>query len=150
MPGCSFHDRKFVLHSAPVVAGAADIDSLVGIDMAGYEACAFIVSFGTITSGAATSIKIQMSSDNAVADAWADCEGTSITVLDTYDNKLVIAEIVNPQERYVRLFISRATQNSVVNLVLAELSGAGHKPVTQPTASVNTGAVRVSPIEGTA
>lgn len=128
-------------------AGATNINSDV-IDTAGYDGVRFKAAFGAIVSGAATSIKVQQGAASNLSDA-ADLAGTSITVADTDDNKLVISDIIRPQERYLRVATLRATQNATVDYMEAELYMARTEPVTQD-ATVATLEVFSSPAEGTA
>jgi len=140
---------KLVRHSAAVAAGTSAITPSAGIDMKGFDSCLFVAAFGTITSGAATSIKVQQSSDDGVADGYSDLTGTSVTVLDTYDDKLVYVEVVRPAKRYLKLIVSRATQNAVLDGITAILSGAHDVPTTHDT-TVATGETWIAPAEGTA
>ncbi len=137
---------------APVAAGSADVTDCDVIDMQNFEGCRFIVGFGTITSGAATSVKVQQAtaktSDTALTSG-ADLEGSGITVADTDDNKAVIIDIFKPRERYLQLRILRATQNAVVDFAVAEKYGARKLPVTKH-ADIATQEIHISPAEGTA
>lgn len=143
---------KTIRAHAPVAAGSSDITDATVIDMQGYEGVRFIVGFGAITSGAATSIDVQQAaaktSDTALTSG-ADLEGSKITVADTDDNTLVITDILKPRERYVQVQVQRATQNAVVDLIIAELYGAHKLPVTKDT-TVSTQEMHQSPAEGTA
>ena len=143
--------KTFRAH-APVAAGATDITDSLVIDMANYEGVRFIVGFGAIVSGAATSIKVQQAlaktSDTALTSG-ADLLGSAITVADTDDNKLVISDIIRPRERYVQVHVLRATQNATVDLIVAELYGARKLPITQDT-TVASAETHASPAEGTA
>ena len=103
--------------SIAVVAGTSEIDT-TSVDTAGFEGCRFIAAFGVITSGAATSIKVQQAPDNST---WTDVLGTSQTVVDTADTTIFISDIYKPQARYLRLVVLRATQNAVLDGVIAEL-----------------------------
>jgi hypothetical protein len=140
---------KIVRHSVAVAAGTSTITPSAAIDTKGYDSCLFIVAFGAITTGAATSIKVQQSSDDAATDAYSDLTGTSVTVLDSYDDKLVYVEVVRPLKRYLKLIVLRATQNSVVDGITAILSGAHDVPTTHDT-TVATGETHITPAEGTA
>ena len=131
-----------------VAAGAADINSDV-VDMQNFENVRFMVGFGAITSGAATSIKVQQGTDATVTDA-ADLLGTSVTVADTDDNQVAIVEIYKPRERYLRVVTKRATQNSVVDFAIAELWGAKKLPITDDAATTIGNEIHISPAEGTA
>ena len=143
---------KTILVHAPVAAGATDITDSAVVDMQGYEGVRFIVGFGAITAGTATSVKVQQaqakSSDTALT-AGADLVGSGITVLDSEDNTLVVTDVWHPQERYVQPHVLRATQNAVVDLIIAELYRAAKEPVTQD-ATVSHLEKHNSPDEGTA
>ncbi len=130
-----------------VAAGSADVNSDV-IDTAGYESVRIITGFGAITSGAVTSQKLQQGQASNMSDA-ADLAGSSQTVADTDDNKIVVSEIYRPQERYVRAVTKRATQNAVIDFMIVELFGARKIPITDDT-TVLGGKKLVSPDEGTA
>lgn len=131
-----------------VVAGTSNVNSDI-VDTAGFDGVRFIVGFGAITSGAATSIKVQQGAAAAMGDA-ADLAGTSVTVGDTDDNKIAISEIIRPLERYLRVSTLRATQNSVIDFALVELFRAASEPVTQDTVTLIAPETWASPAEGTA
>ena len=130
-----------------VAAGQTNVNSDI-VDTAGFDAVRFKVAFGAITSGAATSIKVQQGAAAAMGDA-ADILGTSITVADTNDNKIAISDIIRPLERYVRVSTLRATQDSVIDFAIAELYRAASEPVTQDT-TILSAETAASPAEGTA
>ena len=135
--------------SNAVAAGTTTVNS-GEIDMQNFESCLIIFAFGAITAGAATSVKAQQSSDDAVGDAYADLEGTNITVADDDDNQFAVLEITNPRERYVRGVISRATQNAVVDGIFVLRFGAKKLPAVDDSATVVASLTVVSPDEGTA
>ena len=143
-------ETKIIRHSPAVAAGTSTITPSAGVDCHGYESCLFIVAFGTIVTSAATSIKVQQSSDDGVADGYSDLLGTSVTIADDQDNKLAYIEIVRPEKRYLKLIVSRATQNSTVDGVVAVLSGAKYAPTTHDTTVITTSETHFWPIEGTA
>ncbi len=132
-----------------VVAGTSAQTSSA-IDTAGFDGVKIYSLFGAITSGAATSVKVQQSSDDASADAYADLLGTSVTVADDDDNQVVVHDIYRPRERYLKVVISRATQNAVIDGVVAVLYNASKEPTTDDTATVVARETHVSPAEGTA
>lgn len=137
---------------APVAAGSADVTDSYVVDMQGFEGVRFTVSFGTLTSGAVTSIRAQQAAAKTSATALtsgADIAGSSVAVADTESNKLFVLDIYKPQKRYVQLVIKRATQNAVVNLALAEKYGIVKLPVTKH-ADVSSQKLLVSPADGTA
>lgn len=130
-----------------VAAGTSAVNSDI-VDTAGYEGVRFILAMGAIVSGAATSSKVQQNTADS-GTGMADLEGSSITIADTDDNKMVIHEVYKPKERYLRLAISRGTQNATIDGLIVELFNPRTEPVTQDT-TVATAEVSQSPAEGTA
>ena len=125
-------------------AGTSAIDA-TSVDMANFEQVTFIVPVGTIVSGAVTSIKAQGSSDNS---SFSDLVGTSQTIADTDDDKTFYVNVVKPTYRYVRLVVSRATQNATIGGVIGIQSNPRSLPVSHGTSV--SGESHVSPAAGTA
>lgn len=132
-----------------VAAGTTDQTSSA-IDTAGFEGVKIYTLFGAITGSAVTSVKIQQSSDDGSADAYADVEGTSVTVADDDDNQVVVHDIYRPRERYLKVVVDRGTQNAVIDGIVAVLYGADKMPTTDDTSTVVARETHVSPAEGTA
>lgn len=131
-----------------VAAGTTDVDSEV-VDTAGYDAVRFITAYGAIVSGAVTAQEVQQGTDATVTDA-ADLEGTRITVADTDDNKLVITDILQPRERYLRVQFDRGTQNATIDCLTAELYRCKEAVPLTKHSTVATQEIHTSPAEGTA
>lgn len=112
-------------------AGATNINGSI-VDLSGFSSCLIAVHFGAIVAGAATSIKAQIGDDSGLADA-ADVAGSSVTVLDTDDDKVFYIDVQRPQKRYLRLVVLRATQNATVAAVYL-LYDPGVQPVAQAAA----------------
>lgn len=130
-----------------VAAGSTAVNSDI-VDTAGYDGVRFLLSMGAITSGAATSAKIQQNTANS-GTGMADLEGSSVTIADTDDNKVVVLEVLRPRERYLRLVTSRATQNAVIDGLIVELFNARTTPVTADSTTLGN-EVANAPAEGTA
>jgi hypothetical protein len=130
-----------------VAAGTAAVTS-DPVDTSGFACCTFVLGFGAIVTGGVQSMKVQQGAASNMSDG-ADLTGSAQTVADTDDSKCVVSEIVFPQERYLRVITSRATQNSTIDFLLAILSGPGSRPVTSDTTVLGR-EVASSPIEGTA
>ena len=141
-------DLKFIRISNAEVAGTTDITSSE-VDTMGYDGVVFVTAFGTITSGAVTSVKIQQDTATGMASA-ADLEGTGRTVADDDDNQIVIHDIYRPRERFLRVIVDRATQNAVVDGIVAILYKGLKKPATNDSSTVIGIECHVSPAEGTA
>ena len=127
-------------------AGTTDIEG-AALDMSGFEGVLMLVTFGEITAGAVTKIKAQQGAASNLSDA-ADLEGTLQAIADTDDDKTVYIDLKNPQKRYVRLYVDRATQNAVVASASYIQYGAREQPVTHGTNVA--GEFHVAPAEGTA
>lgn len=132
-----------------IAAGTSDQNSS-SVDMQMFEEVTFIAAFGVISGSAVTSIKVQQSSDDGVADGWSDLLGTDLTVADDDDTSMAVVNIVKPLKRYLRCVVLRATQNAVIDGVIAIQSGAHVKPTTHDSTTVLGSEIHVSPIEGTA
>lgn len=132
-----------------VAAGTSAQTSSV-IDTAGYDGVKIYTGFGAITTGAVTSVKLQQSSDDGVADGYSDIEGSSITVNDDDDNQFVVHDLYRPQKRYIKVVISRATQNAVIDGVLAVRYSPKKLPATNDSATIVALESYASPAEGTA
>ena len=129
-----------------VAAGTSDQNSS-SVNMSNFEAVRFTAAFGTITAGAATSVRVQQSADNS---NWDDLLGSDITVADDDDNQVVVLDIWRPIDRYVRVTVKRATQNAVIDGVVAEQYGPRLLPTTDDSATVVAREIHNSPAEGTA
>lgn len=144
------NEVKTILAKTTVAAGATDITDATAIDTQGFEGVRFIFSFGAITSGAATSVAAAGLATSSPTPGTDDLAGTKITVADTDDDKIVILDIHKPAQRYIRPFVKRATQNAVLNSIVAELYGAPDKSPVAKDTSVASQELHVSPAVGTA
>lgn len=137
-------EAKFTRVSNAVAAGTSTVNSS-SVDMAGYDAVAFVVEFGTITSTAVTSVKIQGSADDST---FVDLADTSITVADDDDNQIFVPEVIRVAYRYIRCAVVRGTANAVIDGITAIQHQNRFPPVTQP--ATTTVELNVAPITGTA
>jgi hypothetical protein len=118
------------------------------IDMKGFDGVVFLALFGSITTGAVTSMKAQQGKEADMSDA-ADLKDSKIDIADDRDNDALILDIFRPLDRYLKAVISRATQDAVIDGVLAIQYKAGYMPTTQDAASVAGSKFLLSPAEGT-
>lgn len=104
-----------------VTAGAAATSAITSsaLNMAGFDGVMFIVSLGTIVTGAVTSIKIQQSSDDGSSDDYSDVSGTGQTIADTADDTTIFSDVIRPGKQYLKLLVSRGTQNATVGSIIA-------------------------------
>lgn len=139
-------DNKLTQIITPTAGAAAQTTiNSTSVDMSGFEEVSLVCTFGAITAGAATSVKAQQSADNST---FNDLAGTSQTVADTDDGDTFVIDLIRPTDRYVRLVVLRATQDSVVANALAIQSRPRDAAVTQ-AATINS-ETHKSPAEGTA
>ncbi len=116
------------------------------VDMAGYDGCLFLISFAVIAGSAVTSIEVHTSTDDS---SYTALLGTGVTVADDDDNGLFWVDIHKPLERYLRLIVNRATQDSTLDCVIALQYG----PMSAAPSHASTiagGELHISPIRGTA
>lgn len=131
-------------------AGAAGITDLESdwVDTLGFQGVRFIAHVGTLTATQVTKMRLEYSSDGST-DA-GDVEGSEVGPLGDGDgNKLLISEVYRPKYRYVRAVLDRGTANAVLNGIVAELYGAGDKPVTKDTSVFEQAVLNGAPV-GTA
>lgn len=133
---------KIIKVADSTIAGTSDVNS-TGVDMAadgGWDEVTFITTFAT--PAADNQLHAEQSSDDAVADPYADLAASEITV-DT-DDKVQRLNIIRPRERYVRTVAMRGT-STVLGEIYAILS-RGRSPYA-PTDDYNVKRL-VSPAEG--
>lgn len=145
MPDIAKHFKFYRLANA-AAAGQTAVNSS-SIDTAGYDGVVLVTAFGAITSGGAQSVKIQ---DGATSSPTTDVEGSSVTVADDDDNQIVVHDVYKPQKRYLRVVVSRATQDSVVDGIFAFLYQGRLDPQTNDTTTVCSLKSLISAAEGTA
>ena len=141
---------KFTRAIAPS-AGVAGTTTLNGatLDMANFEGVVAEVTFGVITAGALTTIKIQQGAASDLSDA-ADLLGSAQTVADTNDDGIFLADFSRVRERYARVVVTRSTQNAVVSSANYLQYGPRRVPVTSQGTGVISSEESVGPAEGTA
>lgn len=115
------------------------------VDTQGYDGVLFVTSFGTAAAG--NTVKVQQSSDDAAADAYADLTGTSVTS-GTSDED-VFVDVQRPKERYLKFVAARGT-SSTLESMYAILYNPRSLPVDNTTSGTITGETHLSPAEGTA
>ena len=127
-------------------AGTSDVNGAT-FDMQGFESITIIVVMGAITSGAVTSVKAQQGAQSDASD-MADLLGSAQTIADDDDEDTYVIDIIQPQERYVRVVVDRATQNAVISSGIYIATGSRKQPTAHgSTINVET---HVQPAEGTA
>jgi hypothetical protein len=101
---------------------AVDLTSIVG-DIVRVIAC-----FGTLTATQVTGLKLQTSPDNST---WTDLTGGATAAMaDGDSNKMLIAEWVRPNTKYVRAVVTRGTANAVIDSVVVLVGNTRAEPIT--------------------
>ena len=132
--------------SKNTAAGTTDITS-DSIDMQNFEGAMFMVHMGTLVAGGTISVEVETSTDDS---SFTALKGTKVAATaDTADDKLLVVEITKPLERYLRVVVKRATQNSEVDSIMALQYGPKKLAVTQ-SADVDASELHVSPARGAA
>lgn len=130
-----------------VLAGAGSAGTTLtsdAVDTQGFEGVMFVGSIATANAG--NFAKVQQSSDDGSADAYADLEGTKNVPGDDADSFLI--DIFRPRERYLKCLIVRGGTNTATGDVYAILYGPRKKPPTH--GSTIDAETHASPAEGTA
>lgn len=117
-----------------------------GVDMLGYEGVLFLTSFGT--PAADNLVNVAVSSDDDVADSYADVLGSAVAQGGASDEDAWI-DVYRPVERYVRLEAARGT-SSTLESIWAIQYGARKGPIDNTTTGTIAGELSVSKAEGTA
>jgi hypothetical protein len=131
------------------VAAGQTLAVSTGVHVGGFDKTTFIVAFGVIDSTAVTSIKVQQSNDNGVADDFSDLAGTAVAVPDTGDNKLFAVEVTRPDKDWVRCAVVRGTADATIDAILCVQAGPSRVPVTHHS-TLGAYEIHKGPLEGTA
>jgi hypothetical protein len=146
-----FTEENKIVVASLTSAGAAGQTAITSasVDTAGFDGCCFIIPTGPIVSGAVTTAKVQHSADTSGSpDDFSDLLGSSIVIADDDDDQVKYLDVVRPQKRFLKVVVSRATQNATIGGIIAVLYRARTKPVTQPAGT--EGETVISAAEGTA
>lgn len=143
--------QEFSLKSALDILSTAAATDRNGatLDMLGFRGVLMVVKFGTIATGAVTSIKAQQGALSNLSDA-ADLEGTGITVAADDDNQIFVIDLYEPVERYVRVVVDKDGTNASNEAAWYLQYGATLRPQTVTIADAVTYERHMSPAEGTA
>jgi hypothetical protein len=124
------HIVPAILPSEGVAAATALFGAALSLATYFADRVMMVVTFGPITTNGVQSIKAQTDSSAAFSTPL-DIEGSSQTVADSKDDKTYIIDVINPPEQFVRLAVSRATQNAVVASAYYIVYGMRGPVVTQ-------------------
>lgn len=135
-------DCKIIKASDGATAAETEVDSDI-VDTAGFAAVCWIVDLGTVTSGSVLTAQAQGNSANSSAGMTNAGDAATHTDDGDSSNTVMVVDVLNPQNRYQRLKLTRTTANAVVNSIIAILYRAKEQPVT-PDATVLASALSVA------
>ncbi len=117
------------------------------VDMSCFDGVIFVTNLATANAG--NYLKAQQSSDNGVADAFADLEGSKVVCDEA--NQTLWLDVYRPQERYIQPVVVRGS--ATVSEAVFAIQYAGRKAEISNLvtgASGIKGELSISPAEGTA
>lgn len=105
------------------------------VNTTGLDSVAFFAMFGTITSGGSCAMTIQ-GSDTDVDANYVNCYDQTNTlmrktILDGDDNKVLVIEAIRPRFKYLRMVLTPAVANVVIDYGMA-IAGV-HQRTRPPT-----------------
>mgnify|MGYP003962537649 CR=1 FL=1 len=117
------------------------------LDMANHCGVLFVCKFGDVTDTAVLTLQAQQDTASG-GGTMATLTGTATFTAGATDgdDKLLILDVVEPRERYIRAQVVVATANAVIESVTAIRYGARKKPFTQGSDVVGSNSV-YSPAE---
>ena len=138
---------KIIKVMGAVAAGTTEQNG-TAVDLSGYEGVMFVAHFGAITAAGVQSLSADQGATSGTAtDAIA---GSKVVVADDDDDRVAVLDIYRPRDRWVRPVIARATQNAVINGVVAYLYGGKLESPARDATEVPDGrGLLASPAEGT-
>ncbi len=147
MLGSFLKDCKIVNVENSVAAGQATTVGEI-VDMAGFDGACFIYKLGTVTDGAAITLKIYSGTDSSVSDA-AELSGAAaaISAASGSSEQCLVVDVKRPAERYLRPTIVTATQNAEIDWGICILYNPRVRPIAQSSTLVAAGTQVVSPAE---
>lgn len=137
-------EAKVTRVSASAAAAQTDVTSSA-VDTKGFEGCLFIVAMGAITGSAVTSAHVEQCDTSG--GSYTELDDTEITIADDDDGKLVLIDVKNTSERYLKCVVDRGTEDAVVDGIIAIQYGAAAVPTTHDATTVIDSAFALTPDE---
>ena len=140
---------KFTLVQAALADGQSDPDGS-SVDMAGYDGCLFAAIVGTITTTGTANMVIKQSDDDGSLDDYTAISGATATAsAAAQSDRMLIIDIYQPNKRYLRPTLTRATANSIIGGIIAIRYMAKDRPITQATGAGGCAVAAVSLVNST-
>jgi len=117
------------------------------LDMANHCGVMFVLKLGDVTDTSVITLQAQQDTDSG-GGTMATLTGTATFTAGASDadDKLIILDVVEPRERYIRCQVVVGTANAVIESVTAVRYGARKKPFTQGSDVVDSNSI-YSPAE---
>jgi len=135
---------KLVKVSDHTAAGTSDVVSSI-VDTAGYQGVVFFTSVST--ANATNSMAVQQHTANQTT-GMADLVGSKVASGTTDED--LIAEVYQPQERYLQVTVSRGASTTCESIWAALYGGQAIGAAGNSVAGTQIAELNVSPAEGTA
>lgn len=123
---------KFDLVQIGIAAGQTDPDS-DSVDMLGFESVVFVGLIGVQTATGTASLQAEGSADDST---FAAITGAVVTSPGNSDNKLLVLDVVKPLDRYIRVAMTLATDDTTWGGTLAILYNGRKPPFTHADLAV--------------
>lgn len=128
---------------APQAVGSAATVNGTGVDCQGWEGALVVVEMGAIvdTSNITLTVKVQQSSDDGDADAYADVtDATTGAIPNSGENEVYLIELnMSERERYIRAVVTGGSAGGgLVSATIVPFRGR-HLPPTQQNTVVQVG-----------
>lgn len=112
---------NFALLSDGVAAGLGDTQTSTAVDLAADKGCLVTVVLGTVSTGGAGTIKLQMSADNGVSDPFTDIAGSGQAFTASNSGHAFVVDVYRPQKRYIQAVVVRGSGgNTVIQSIVAQ------------------------------
>lgn len=111
-------------------AGTTTITSSA-VDTINGAGVLFVLFLGTLTATNVTTIKVQQSDDDGSTDTYDDVAGSAVASIDTQSNNMLAIDVSRPMKRYLKLVVTRATANAVLDGAIAIQYNPTLAPPTQ-------------------
>lgn len=139
---------KFTRLLTSTAAGTGDTLSGAILDMSGFEGVVFVALLGDAAAGAVVTLQAQQNTANS-ASGMATLAGTAAQAAfsaSSGDDKVLVLDVYQPRERYLRPQLVRATTNIAIDGILAIQYEARTRPTVNDATVLST-VLLVSPDE---
>jgi hypothetical protein len=130
------NNADFRVAMLPVAAGTTDTQKGVVLDSEGYDSITVVLLLGTVVT---TAVITPALCDGTLANGSDQAPTTGATAITdaggASSDKLIVLELYRPLNRYVQLWVTRATANITIAGAIAILHHGKAVPVT-PSADI--------------